>query len=306
MTVARSHRSDRIPGWLAEAELHLFGINWVGVNAENGRKFALSIGFIAAVAILHYVLRGCNRLILPGDAPRILRMRFWARQGIQLFTAVLCLLGLISIWFDDPARLTTFFGLVTAGVAFALQQVITAFAGYFVILRGKNFTVGDDRITMGGVRGDVIALGFIQTQIMEMGEPARGDSAPMSWVKSRQFTGCIVSISNSKIFSEPVFNYTRDFPFIWDEITVPVRYADDRARVESILLEATRRHALDPADVEPNVQETLDQHYHLQSVDLAPRVYWRITDNWLEMTVRFIFKPHGTRSVKDAITLGPT
>ena len=53
----------------------------------------------------------------------------------------------------------TALGLVTAGLAFALQKVVTAVAGYFVILRGRTFNVGD-RIVMGGVRGDVIALGL--------------------------------------------------------------------------------------------------------------------------------------------------
>ena len=153
--------------------MHLLGINWLGLNAENLRKLGLSLGFILAVVVIHYVLRVLNRAVLPGHRPQILRARFWVRQGIQLFTAILGILGLISIWFDNPARLATAFGLVTAGIAFALQRVITAFAGYFVILRGQNFTVGD-RITMGGVRGDVVALSFIQTQIMEMGQPERG------------------------------------------------------------------------------------------------------------------------------------
>jgi small-conductance mechanosensitive channel len=61
-------------------------------------------------------------------------------------------MGLVSIWFDDPTRLTTALGLVTAGLAFALQRVVTAVAGYLIILRGKTFNIGD-RISMGGVRG---------------------------------------------------------------------------------------------------------------------------------------------------------
>jgi small-conductance mechanosensitive channel len=48
----------------------------------------------------------------------------------------------------------------------AAQRAVTAFAGYLVIMRGKTFTVGD-RIKMGGVRGDVIALGFLRTRILE-------------------------------------------------------------------------------------------------------------------------------------------
>jgi small-conductance mechanosensitive channel len=75
--------------------------------------------------------------------------------------------------------------LVTAGLAFALQKAVTAVAGYFVILRGNTFNVGD-RIVMGGVRGDVIGLSFTQTTIMEMGQPAAVQSAdPAMWVQAR-------------------------------------------------------------------------------------------------------------------------
>src|SRR5436305_6129295 len=99
-----------------------------------------------------------------------------------------------------------------------MQKVVTAFAGYLVILRGKTFTVGD-RITMGGVRGDVVALGFMQTTIMEMGQPP-GEQAdpPAMWVQARQYSGRIVRVTNDKIFDTPVYNYTRQFPFVWEEM----------------------------------------------------------------------------------------
>lgn len=93
-------------------------------------------------------------------------------------------------------------------------------AGYVLILRGSTFNVGD-RIVMGGVRGDVIALGFMQTTIMEMGQPPPVQSAdPAMWVKARQYTGRVVTVSNLEVFDEPVFNYTREFPYLWEEITV--------------------------------------------------------------------------------------
>ena len=69
---------------------------------------------------------------------------------------------------------------------------------------------------MGGVRGDVIGLGFIQTKIMEMGQPpAEQSDEPAMWVRSRQYTGRLVTVTNDKIFDEPVFNYSQDFPYIW-------------------------------------------------------------------------------------------
>lgn len=166
---------------------------------------------------------------------------------------------LLSIWFDDPTRLATALGLVSAGLVFALQKVITAIAGYFVILRGSNFTVGD-RITMGGVRGDVVALSFIQTTIMEMGQPPAVQAAqPPVWVHSRQYTGRVVTVSNARIFDEPVYNYTRDFPYLWEEITIPISYTDDRHRAEEILLAAARRHTVEISAMGEQAFETMRQ-----------------------------------------------
>jgi small-conductance mechanosensitive channel len=199
--------------------LQFLGIEWVGINADTGKKLGLSIGFIIFVLVPRFVLRAIVAVVVQRSDRRSSEVRFWTRQGISLFTALVLIFGLLSIWFSDPTRLATAFGLVSAGLAFALQRVVTAIAGYVVILRGATFNVGD-RISMGGVRGDVVALGFIQTTIMEMGEPPAMQSAdPAVWVRSRQFTGRVVTVSNAKIFDEPVFNYTRDFPYIWEEIT---------------------------------------------------------------------------------------
>jgi small-conductance mechanosensitive channel len=193
-------------------------------------------------------------------------------------------------------------GLVTAGLAFALQRVITATAGYLVILRGKTFNVGD-RIVMGGVRGDVVALSFMQTKIMEMGQPPQVSAAePAMWVHSRQFTGRIVTVTNDKIFDEPVYNYTHHFPFIWEEVRLPIRYQDDRHTAERVLLQAAQRHAIRGEGLPEAQKRDLERRYGLELNDIEPKVYWRITDNWLELTVRFLCPDHGTRHIKDAMS----
>jgi len=280
--------------------LQLFGIHLIGANAENGRKLLLTLGFILAAFAAGIVLRWLLGLL--GSVVDSPRFRFWSRQAVAILLAILLVLGIISIWFDDPGRLGTFMGLVTAGVAFALQRVVTAIAGYFVILRGKTFNVGD-RIVMGGVRGDVIALSFMQTKIMEMGQPPPVQSdEPAVWVHSRQFTGRICTVTNDKIFDEAVYNYTHHFPYLWDEIRLPVRYPDDRHKAEAILIEAARRHALTPEKVGADTLEELDRRYNLKDLDIEPKVYWRLTDNWLELAVRFLTPDHGTRAVKDAMS----
>lgn len=280
--------------------MEFFGVHLIGANAATGHKLLLTLVFVLGIWAIGTVLRALLGWI--GHSVDSPRFRFWSRQGVALLLAAALLLGLISIWFDNPAHLSTVFGLVTAGIAFALQRVITAVAGYFVILRGKTFNVGD-RIVMGGVRGDVIALSFMQTKIMEMGEPPPvQDAEPAVWVHSRQFTGRIVTVTNDKIFDEPVYNYTHHFPYIWDEIRLPVRYADDRVRAEQILLEAAKRHALTPDKLDLDELDGLERRYNLKGFDLTPRVYWRLTDNWLELALRFLSPDHGTRGIKDAMS----
>src|SRR5205085_1138178 len=166
--------------------------------------------FIAGLVVLRWVARQVVRLVLRGRSHT--SARFWARQGVNLATAVFVGLGLLSIWFDNGLHAAAALGVLTAGAAFALQKAITSLAGYFLILRGDIFTVGD-RIVMGGVRGDVIALGFLRTTILEMGQPSGDDdqAVPM-WVQARQYTGRIVTVTNGAVFDEPVYNYSRDFP----------------------------------------------------------------------------------------------
>ena len=277
--------------------MEIFGVELVGFNAENARKLLLTLAALALLWALGRMLVLAARTILPHG-----RSFFWARQAIRLAVALLGLLAVVSIWFDDPMRLATGLGLVTAGLAFALQKVITAVAGYFVILRGQTFNVGD-RITMGGVRGDVIALSFTQTTIMEMGQPPAVQNAdPAMWVKSRQYTGRVVTVSNARVFDEPIYNYTREFPYLWEEMVVPVPYEADHRLAESILLESARRHTVAIGELAKAALEEMERRYFVKASEMGPAVYYRLTDNWVELTVRFIAPTHAVRELKDAMT----
>ena len=292
---AAATSSAQVPG------LHIFGVTLIGATAENGRKLLLTFAFVIILLAVGWAIRQLLKLSIGSRGGT--RFHFWAKQAVSLFLALALILGIASIWFDNPARLATAIGLIGAGVAFALQRVITAVAGYFVILRGKTFNVGD-RIVMGGVRGDVINLSFMQTQIMEMGQPPQVDANtdPAMWVHSRQFTGRIVTVTNDKIFDEPVYNYTHEFPYIWEEVRLPIRYADDRRRAEEILLNAAKRHALSCDKIGERQVKRLEQRFGIEVGDVDPRVFWRITDNWLELTVRFLAPDHGIRQIKDRMS----
>jgi small-conductance mechanosensitive channel len=282
--------------------MEFFGIRFLGLTEDNGKKLLLTLGFILFLLLLNYVLQAIAKLVFQSE--KYERVLFWTRQVIGLLVSLLLIGGILSIWFEDPTRLTTALGLVSAGLAFALQKVVSSIAGYFVILRGKTFWVGD-RIMMGGVRGDVVALGFIQTTIMEMGEPASGKSSgdPGGWVKSRQFTGRIVTVANSRVFDEPVYNYTRDFPFIWEEMTIRLPFGEDHERAEKIILDSVRLHTADPNKLDPEPIKRLEEKYLVQiEKDLEPRVFYQLTDKGVELTTRFIVHDSDGREIKDPIS----
>lgn len=279
--------------------LRLFGVTLVGATTKNGHKLVLTLAFIAIAWAIAWTLRRILKLFIGSRTGT--QFQFWARQGVSLIVAAILILGILSVWFDSPARLASALGLVGAGIAFALQRVITAVAGYFVILRGKTFNVGD-RILMGGVRGDVIGLTFMQTRIMEMGQSTREETDKKSWVRSRQFTGRIVTVTNDKVFDEPVYNYTHDFAYIWDEMSIPVQFSSDPDVAEKCMVDAACKYAVTPESMGEEEVKRLEARFGIQLGDIRPRVFWRITENWLELTVRFLGPDHGIREIKDKIT----
>lgn len=278
--------------------MDLFGVRLVGVTPESGRKLLLTLLFVAIFLVVRMLAGALARRWR--REPRSERALFWSRQGVNLVTTGFLILTTLSIWFNEPQHLATAAGVLAVALAFSLQRVVTAVAGYFVVLWGGNFGVGD-RIQIGGVRGDVIGIGFLQTTVMEMGQPATGAS-PEQWVRSLQYTGRLVAISNAQVFEDPVYNYSRDFPYIWDEISIPVPYRADRARAEAILLEVAHAQTVQLRDMSQESLRAMRRRYFVRTEDLRPRVYQRITDNWLELTVRFIVEVRGVRNFKDAMT----
>ena len=122
------------------------------------------------------------------------------------------------------------------------------------------------------------------------------------WVRARQFTGRIVTVTNDKIFDEPVYNFTREFPFIWEELHVPVPYRADHARAEAILFAAVRHETQRFEEPAGAARQQLRARYGLDLEAHEARTFWRLTDNWLEIAIRFMVPEHGVREIKDRIT----
>jgi len=264
-----------------------------GVVTKLGMTVAVVVGVLIGGAVVRLVVNAALR-----GGPK--RSAFWATQVLRLFTLAAIVIAVLVVWRDKLSDLGAVGGWFAAGLTVALQRVVTAFAGYVIILRGNLFTVGD-RITIGGVRGDVVSLGFMQTTVMEMGQPPGEQSdSPSMWVKGRQATGRIVRVTNDKVFDTPIYNYTREFPFLWDEIEIPVRYQDDRRRVEQILLDVGRRNTQQAmADAERKLDNLVDKYHLRERPDVQPTVFYHLTDNWVALSLRYLSYDNGARALKD-------
>lgn len=160
--------------------------------------------------------------------------RYRAVKAVRFATFAVILIALATVFSAKLAGVTVAFGVAGAGVAFALQEVIASVAGWLAVLSGGYYATGD-RVQLGGIKGDVIDIGVLRTTLMECGQ----------WVDGDLYNGPIVKVANSFVFKEPVVNYSSDFPFLWDEIKVPIRYGSDRAAARGILERAAKELTAD-------------------------------------------------------------
>lgn len=186
--------------------------------------------------------------------------------------------------------LTVTLGVAGAGIAFALQEVIVSLAGWIAISFGQYYTTGD-RVQLGGIRGDVIQIGVLRTTLMEIGE----------WVNADQYNGRIVRISNAFVFKEPVFNYSEEISFVWDEISIPVRYGSDHHLAREIMRKAA--DAVIGTTIEEVTREwdAMRRKYPLENASVEPTVFLVANDNWMQLSLRYPIYAKRRRTIHDEL-----
>ncbi len=219
------------------------------------------------------------------------REAYRKRQVLLTLIVVLAGAALVVLWAHTLQHTGTFLGLIGGGLAIALKEPLLAIAGRIAILAGHIYTVGD-RVQVEAITGDVIDVGFFYTRMMELG----------NWIGGDQATGRIVQFSNSKIFGNtPVFNYTRNFSYIWDELMLPVTYASNIQAASEILLEAGSEYSKEFLQGAQQQLEQMRRYFLVPSFELKPQVYLRVTSNWVALTMRYVVEPKQRRNATNFI-----
>jgi small-conductance mechanosensitive channel len=253
------------------------------------RKLILSVLILLAQAVIRRSLLVSLINRIPDNSPHLYTVRKITTYVITITATFL----LIGIWIQRLGDLSVALGILAAGLAFALQEVIGSIAGWITIISGKPFTIGD-RIETGGIRGDVVDISVLRTTLMEIG----------NWLSGDHNTGRIVTVSNAFLFKEPLYNYSVHLNFVWDEVRVPVTYESNWKRATEIMANAVREHQV-YKELLPKAEKqrrAVRRKLAVKVTSLEPRTYVKLTDNWVELGLVYPVDTDLRRSFRSEIS----
>lgn len=218
------------------------------------------------------------------------RTRYTWRKTSGYVVIILGVFLIGRLWFKGFQSIATYLGLLSAGLAIALKDLVSNFAGWLFIISRRPFSVGD-RIQIGNYAGDVIDTRVFQFTLLEIG----------NWVNADQSTGRIIHIPNGMVLSEMLANYSKGFQYIWNEIPVLITFESNWKKAKKILQEIADKDA-EPLSkaAEKRVKEASKKFMILYS-RLTPIVYTSIKDSGVLLTIRYLCEPQRRRDSEQAI-----
>jgi small-conductance mechanosensitive channel len=246
--------------------------NVTGLGPEFQRKLLLScLIVIALVALRRVVLRFAHRRY---EDARV-RYRWSKATGYVAFG--LGFLLVLNVLVGTITSLGTFLGLLSAGLAIALKDLVTNLAGWLFILLRRPFDVGD-RVQIGPHAGDVVDRRIFQFTLLEIG----------NWVDADQSTGRVIHVPNQKVFTEPLANYTAQFDYLWNEVPVLVTFESDWRRAKARLTEIANEHAQPLSQgAQAQLRRAASRHM-IFFRNLTPIVYTTVKDSGVQLSIRYL------------------
>lgn len=261
---------------------------WVGVAGAGDVwiKLAFTVVVIAAVVLL----RRLFLRVLERRAEDVRTRYRWAKTSAYLGFGLVLLFGVVIWTGGELAPLGTFLGLLTAGLAIALRDLVSNLAGWLFILWRRPFDPGD-RIQVGEHAGDVVDIRVFQFTMLEIG----------NWVAADQSTGRIIHVPNQKVFSDALANYTSPFEYLWNEVVVVVTFESAWQKARDILLRVAEEKAGGVGDEVEREMRKASRKFLISYQKLSPTVYTDVVDFGVRLTVRYLCRPRARRGTAQTI-----
>ncbi len=248
---------------------------WIGNNYYPHEYLEKAFYTAIALTIIHIIFK----FILDQQISKKIserKAKYAFKKITSLFYIGTFIIALVGIWSGGSQEITVAFGLVTAGIAFALQDLIKNLAGGLVIYLNKLYGVGD-RIEINSKTGDVIDVGILYTTLLETRE----------WMSGDLPTGRLTTIPNGFVISNPVNNYTKDHNYIWDEISLPIDYKSDWKFTSDTILEIVNQETLQTAKEASESITKMGEKYYLGEARTQPVIHFSLTDSQVTYKVRY-------------------
>ena len=250
------------------------------------------IGFTFFVVVGAWLIRRVSRRIITRTVDdRVLQYR-WGKT-IAYLTTGLATLFIIATWVDGLSQVGTFLGLVSAGVAIALKDVLVDIAGWLVLITKPPFEVGD-RIQIGPHSGDVVDISVLHFHLLEIG----------NWVDSDQSTGRVIQVPNAKILTDPIANYTSEFPFLWHEMPVVITFESDWRRAKTLLLEMVSERSVETSQRAAEFLKKRPSRMLISYGTVTATVYTSVLDHGICLSMRFLTDPRRRRGFDQTLWEG--
>ena len=246
-------------------------------NIEYPNPYLVKVFYSTIAIMIVYIL---FQMLLEGYASKKIKnskTRYTFRKVLSILSLATALLLLLGIWITETQNVLIAFGLIGAAIAFALQDIFKNFIGGIMLFINGIYRIGD-RIEINGKYGDVIDIGIFYTTLMETRE----------WVSGDQVTGRLTIIPNGFILTGTIQNYTRDFDFIWDEMTIPITYDSDWNEATQKILEIIKKETHDVINNAQKTMEKIEGKYYFTKRSLEPSIFLSLTDNWITFGIRYV------------------
>jgi small-conductance mechanosensitive channel len=205
--------------------------SWQDAVRREYREAVVTLGVRLAIllAMLTVVFAGAEvwrRLVIRYTSEPHRRYQRQLVRKIATWTLAVVIVGFSFV--TELTSFATFAGLITAGLAVAMQSVLVSIVGYFFLIGKYGIRVGD-RVQIGTVNGEVIDLGLVRMHLMEL-----SSQGPLG------ATGRVVAYANSIVFQPTggLFKQISGVNFAWHETTLALPAGCDYVAVKEKLMAA--------------------------------------------------------------------
>ncbi|ETA67639.1 small-conductance mechanosensitive channel [Methanolobus tindarius DSM 2278] len=272
--------------------LALSYINYFTAIASNYGDTLLKLIQASVIIMLAYLVNSLIENII-GKQVHDTKNRYTLRKVVSVIITLLAAGAIMIVFLKETTTLIVAYGILSAGVVITLQDVFRSFAGGIVILFSRTFQAGD-RIQVGDCYGDVLDINYFHTTLMEIRE----------WVDGDQYTGRILTMPNSFVLDSTVKNYTRDFSFIWDEVTIILSPESDWKKSRDIALQTTNSLIEDYVEHSKKELASMERKYMFTSYDVDTKIFLFVESDRIEMHLRYVVDTKQRRYVNDLLTQG--